>query len=51
MTDDEILGKFVKGVMDDAPTFSDDMMAKVREELLRASKEAEEHYRREGAGD
>lgn len=47
MNDDKVLEEFVSIVMDVSPTFSDEMMAKVREELLRASKEAEEFYGRE----
>ena len=47
MSDEEILEKFVTGIMDDSPTFSDEMMAKVRDELFKASKEAEEFYGRE----
>ena len=45
MTDDEILERFVTDVMDSSPTFSDEMIAKVRNELLKASSEAEEYYR------
>ncbi len=47
MNDDEILEKFVSDVMDSSPTFSDEMMAKVRDELLKASAEAEKFYNRE----
>ena len=49
MNDDEILEKFVTGIMNDSPTFSDEMMAKVRDELFKASREAEDYYRKEGA--
>ena len=51
MTDDDnkVLETLVSDAFDASPTFSDEMMAKVREELLMVSREAEEFYRKEAA--
>ena len=35
---------FVTGVMNDSPTFSEEMIEKVRNELLKAENEAKEYY-------
>ncbi len=44
MNDDKILEKFVSNVMDSSPTFTEEMIAKVRDELLKAENDAKEHY-------
>jgi hypothetical protein len=35
---------FVTGVMNDSPTFSEEMIEKVRNELLKAENDAKEYY-------
>ncbi len=49
MTEDKTLETLVTDVFDTAPTFSEEMMQKVRDELLKASKEAEEYYSKKAA--
>jgi hypothetical protein len=45
MTDDENwLESFVTGVLDDSPTFSEEMIEKVRNELLKAENDAKDYY-------
>lgn len=45
MTDDEKwLESFVTGVLEDSPTFSEEMIEKVRNELLKAENNAKEYY-------
>lgn len=45
MTDDEAFGEFVLDVAGSSPTFTDEMMEKVRAELLKAEREAIEYYK------
>ena len=47
--DDKVLETLVTDVLNGAPTFSDEMIGKVREELLKASREAEEYYKTKAA--
>lgn len=44
MTDPELLEQFVKDTLEGSPTFSEEMMKKVRNELLKAGKEASDYY-------
>ena len=44
MTDSELLEQFVKDTLEVSPTFSEEMMEKVRNELLKAGKQAEDYY-------
>jgi len=45
MTDGEKwLESFVTGVLEDSPTFSEEMIEKVRNELLKAENNAKEYY-------
>ena len=44
MTDPELLEQFVKDTLEGSPTFSEEMMEKVREELLKAGKQASDYY-------
>ncbi|MBP5725199.1 MAG: hypothetical protein J6X18_16700 [Bacteroidales bacterium] len=46
MTDEETLKQLLNDTLESSPTFSDEMMGKVREELLKAGREAEEYYRK-----
>ncbi|MBP5724372.1 MAG: hypothetical protein J6X18_12475 [Bacteroidales bacterium] len=46
MTDTEKLEQLVTDVLKVSPTFTDEMMEKVRSELLKVGKEAEEFYKK-----
>lgn len=41
---------FVTGVMNDSPTFSEEMIEKVRNELLKAENDAKEYYTKMAGG-
>ena len=45
MTDDENwFESFVTGVLEESPTFSEEMIEKVRNELLKAENDAKKYY-------
>lgn len=50
MTDNDEFDGFVTDVLNSTPTFSDEMIAKVREQILEAAREAEAFYGKK-AGD
>lgn len=48
MTDEEKLSKLVSTTLDNSETFTEEMMKKIQDELLKASGAAKEYYEQEG---
>ena len=44
MTDEETLKQLLNDTLESSPTFSKEMIEKVRKELLKVGREAEEYY-------
>lgn len=44
--DENWLESFVTGVLNDSPTFNEEMIEKVRNELLKAENDAKDYYAR-----
>ena len=41
---EKLLDSFITSVLNDSPTFSDEMISKIRNELLKIEKEAKDFY-------